>query len=77
MGTSEEGARPAIDAQGPHPQRISAQRDLGRFHGNQYTRRTAIRMLLLGGSFRAVARKHPGREEGLTQDIRETILGGE
>jgi hypothetical protein len=77
MGMEDEGARPPLAMQEARLKLQAVQGIPGRFHGNQYTRRTAIRMLLLGGSFRAVARKHPGREEGLTQDIRETILGGE
>lgn len=50
---------------------------LSRYADNQYTRRSLIRQLLLGAGLRQVARKHPGGETGLAQDIREAILGGD
>lgn len=51
-----------------------AQTKANRIGDNQHIRRSLLRMLVYGNSFRTVARKHPGHEEGLTQDIREALL---
>jgi hypothetical protein len=61
----------------PAPSQLAVSvRDRGRFGNNQHTRRACLRMLLYGMPFRSVARKHPGREEGLAQDVRDALLSG-
>lgn len=71
-----DGSRKRYAAKPAAPQVVGRAANWGRFADNQFTRRACLRMLLCGSSFRAVARKHPGREEGLTQDVREALLGG-
>lgn len=71
-----DGIRRRFTAKPASPQVVATTGNKGRFADNQHTRRACIKMLLCGGTFRAVGRKHPGREEGLLQDVREAILGG-
>lgn len=71
-----DGSRKRYATKPAAPQVTGSAANRGRFADNQFTRRACIRMLLCGSTFRAVAKKHPGREEGLTQDVREAILGG-
>jgi hypothetical protein len=44
---------------------------------NQHDSRAFLRMFLCGFSFREVARKHPGREDGLARDIRAELYDRE
>lgn len=67
-----DGARKRFTAKQATPQ--VAQSKANRVGDNQHIRRSLLKMLVYGNSFRTIARKHPGREEGLTQDIREALL---
>lgn len=69
-----DGVRKRYTAQVASQQVIAGTRDRGRFGDNQYSRRACLRMLLYGQSFRSVAKKHPGKEEGLAQDVRDALF---
>lgn len=73
---SFNGIRQRFAAKAASPKSADNSRNRGRFADNQNTRRALLKMLVCGGGFRAVARKHPGREEGLAQDVRDALLSG-
>lgn len=41
----------------------------------QINRRVALKLILSGLSFRAAAKRHPEREDGLVRDIRAELIG--
>lgn len=71
---SFDGIRQRYAAKVASPKSAEGKGNRGRFADNQHTRRALLKMLVYGGTLRGVARKHPGREEGLAQDIREALL---
>jgi|GEM_PF-2226118 len=47
---------------------------LNAFRQAQVDRRAALKLMLCGLPFRTAAKRHPGREDGLTRDIRAAFL---
>lgn len=65
-----DGTRRRYAAKGPRPQVTDG---TGKFYGNQYTRRSIVRMFLCGGSIREVGRRMGG-EKAVESEIREALL---
>ncbi len=72
-----DDARRIARMKGPRTQVSVATPHKGVFHGNQHTRRQVLRLVLTAPSFRAAAKKYPGSETGLFQEVKELLLGEE
>jgi hypothetical protein len=74
MGEKIISIQDAPGAGAPQTTRPQAlENKLNVFRQKEINRRMALKLILSGFSFRAAAKRHPGREDGLVRDVRAEL----
>lgn len=72
-----EHGRGGCVAQPRPPQPAGAQWKRPRYADEWHSRRSLLKMFLLGASFRHIGRLHPENEDGFARDVRGAIMAAE